>query len=73
MVQKIGINIVDYQVIISLMRQVFIEISPYHKILKWFIDFQEHVERVGFQPLTIRGLSDIRWLYHYRCTYVLKA
>ena len=59
-VQNIGINVTHYQVVLGIMRQVFVEISPSHRKIKWFMNFHQKCEHVGLVPLTIKGLSYIR-------------
>lgn len=54
------------------MRLVYNQISPSNKRLQWFRQYQSEIERVGEQQLSIKGLSDIRWVIHYRCAHVLK-
>ena len=71
-VQKIGLEVHDYQSVLGIMRLVYNNISPSNKRLDWFKTHQSEVERVGKQQLSIKGLSDTRWVYHYRCAHALK-
>ena len=71
-VQKIGLEVPDYQSVLGIMRLVYNNISPSNKRLHWFKKHQSEVERVRKQQLSIKGLSDTRWVYHYRCAHALK-
>ena len=70
-VQNIGINVPDYQAVLGVMQLVYNIISPSDKRLLWFNTHQA-VDRLGKRLLSIKGLSDIRWVYHYRCARALK-
>ena len=70
-VQKIGINVPDYQSVLGVMQLVYNIISPSDKRLLWFNKHQAE-DRKGKRPLSIKGLSDTRWVYHFRCAHAIK-
>ena len=70
-VQRIGINVPDYQSVLGVMQLVYNIISPSDKRLLWFNNHQAE-DRQGKRLLSIKGLSDTRWVYHFRCAHAIK-
>ena len=63
-------NVPEYQGVLGVMQLVYGEISNSDKRLVWFNEHQK-VHRVGKQMLSIKCLSETRWVYHYRCAHAL--
>ena len=69
--QNIGKNDTGYQSVLGLMQLVYNIISPSNKRLNWFnIHQKKNIYRQRL--LSIKGLSEKFWVYHYRCDHTIK-
>ena len=70
-VQKIGAEVIEYKLVLGVMQLVYNMISASNKRLNWFHEHQKE-HRPKKSQLTIKKVSDTRWIYHYNCAKAIK-